>query len=125
VSDTGFIILGDERIDVRSLHDVVTPYQVNALAFILRALAKSEERVSDLERMALAMRGLKSTHAKQTQSVHIEDKVHALFEKIEAEGLNAVDTGFFTTMQRFMDMPRKFEVLAAINRMRHVTWTRR
>ena len=33
-----------------------------------------------------------------------------------------VDTGFFTTMDRFMDMPRRFEVLAAINRMRHVMW---
>ena len=31
-------------------------------------------------------------------------------------------TDRFVSMNRFMDMPRQFEVLAAINRMRHVIW---
>ncbi|MCL2400143.1 MAG: ABC-ATPase domain-containing protein, partial [Defluviitaleaceae bacterium] len=122
VSDTGFIIIGDERIDIRNLHDIVTETQVNALAFILRYLAKSDEGLNSLETMALAMRGLSSTGKFNMQKADIVSKVQALYAQIEAEGLNLIDTGFFTTMHRFMDMPRQFEVLAAINRMRHVAW---
>jgi len=121
VSDTGFIIIGDERIDIRNLHDIATDTQVNALAFILRYLAKGEEGLDSLEQMALAMRGL-SAKKKAKQKVHIVSKLETLYAQLETQGLNLVDTGFFTTMHRFMDMPRKFEVLAAINRMRYVDW---
>ena len=122
VSDTGFIIIGDERIDIRNLHDIATETQVNALAFILRYLAKGNEGLDDLEAMALAIRGLRPNGMSSKQKVDIVATVQKLYEQIEADGLNLVDTGFFTTMHRFMDMPRQFEVLAAINRMRHVIW---
>jgi len=58
ISDTGFIVIGDERIDIRNLHDIVTPAQLNALAFMLRHMAKANNSISDLERLALTMRGL-------------------------------------------------------------------
>jgi len=122
VSDTGFIIIGDERIDIRNLHDIATEPQVNALAFILRYLAKGEEGMDSLEAMALAMRGLTPKNNSAKQNIDIVNKVQNLYEKIETDGLDLVDTGFFTTMQRFMDMPRSFEVLAAINRMRQIEW---
>ena len=122
VSDTGFIIIGDERIDIRSLHDIATEPQVNALAFILRHLAKGNEGLDDLEAMALAMRGLSPKGMSNKQNVDIIATVQKLYAQIESQGLNLVDTGFFTTMHRFMDIPRQFEVLAAINRMRHVVW---
>lgn len=124
VSDTGFVIIGDERIDIRSLHDLVTKQQVNALAFILRHLAKETEGQDNLELIALAMRGLTPKTPPNAQKIDIAAAVERLFSQIEAEGLNTVDTGFFTSMQRFMDMPRRFEVLAAINRMRHISWAK-
>lgn len=124
VSDTGFIVIGDEHIDIRNLHDIGTESQVNALAFILRYLSKSDVGMDSLEAMALAMRGLSPNQMPVGQEIDIIAKVKTLYEKMENEGLNLVDTGFFTALNRFLDMPRPFEVLAAINRMRHVKWRR-
>jgi len=121
VSDTGFIMLGDERIDIRNLHDITTPAQVNALAFMLRHLTKAHENISDIEALALSMRGL-DRKAKTGSKIKIARWVDELFTQIEKDGLNLVDTGFFATMERFMDLPRPFEVVAAINRMRLVEW---
>ncbi|MCL2422179.1 MAG: ABC-ATPase domain-containing protein, partial [Defluviitaleaceae bacterium] len=122
ISDTGFIVIGDERIDIRSLHDIATPAQANALAFMLRYLAKGGDGLESLEAMALAMRGLSAKKGAPGQGRDIVAEVQKLYDKMEqeSEGLNLVDTGFFTSMERYMDMPRKFELLAAINRMRHL-----
>ena len=38
VSDMGFIFIGDENIDVRGLHDVVSEAQLYVLGFMLRYL---------------------------------------------------------------------------------------
>ena len=122
VSDTGFIIIGDERIDIRNLHDIATEAQVNALAFILRFLAKGNEGIDDLESMALAMRGLKPNVKDGNNITDIVAKVMALHTQIHNDGLDLVDTSFFTSMNRFMDMPRCYEILAAINRMRQIEW---
>jgi len=122
VSDTGFIVIGDERIDIRNLHDIATAAQINAVAFILRHLAKGNEGVDDLEAMALAMRGLRPNAKRDETHVDIIEAVKTLYAQIQREGLDLVDTGFFTGMNRFMDMPRCHDILAAMNRMRHVTW---
>jgi len=122
VSDTGFILIGDERIDVRNLHDIATEPQINALAFILRYLAKSEIDFGSMETMALIMRGLLNNNPSATTKIDILEKVNKLYAEISESGLNFVDTGFFPTISRFMDLPRNFEVLAAINRMRSVEW---
>lgn len=121
VSDTGFIIIGDERIDVRALHDLATAAQVNALAFMLRFLARNTDEGGELEALALAMRGL----SRQTSDVEIDADacVQKLYKQIEEESINLVDTGFFTAMNRFLDLPRAMDLRAAINRMRRVTWT--
>ena len=124
VSDTGFIILGDERIDIRSLHDIATEAQINALAFMLRHLAKSNDGVDSLEAMALALRGLSPKVRSDEVEMDIAAKVNELYSQIEMRGLDIVDTGFFTGMSRFMDMPRSLELLAAINRMRNVVWNK-
>jgi len=87
------------------------------LAFMLRYLAKwNKTGLDELEAMALAMRNLKS--AQNQQDVDMCAEVENLYAKIEESSLNLVDTGFFTEMDRFMDMPRPFEVLAAMRRMR-------
>jgi predicted ABC-class ATPase len=121
VSDTGFIIIGDERIDVRNLHDLTTTAQVNALAFMLRYMERSTNEGNELEMLALAMRGFDRNTGER--EIDIAMHVHNLYEQIEQEGINIVDTGFFTTMNRFLDLPREYELRAAINRMRRVAWT--
>ncbi|MCL2361814.1 MAG: ABC-ATPase domain-containing protein [Defluviitaleaceae bacterium] len=122
VSDTGFIIIGDERIDIRNLHDITTVAQINAVAFILRHLAKGNEGVDDLESMALAMRGLSPIVKRDENIMDIVTTVRTLYAQIQRDSLDLVDTGFFTSMNRFMDMPRCYDILAAINRMRQIKW---
>lgn len=38
VSDMGYISIGDERIDIRGLHNIVTKHQLDALGYMLRYL---------------------------------------------------------------------------------------
>lgn len=99
ISDMGFILIGNERIDVRMLHNIVSTVQLNALGFILRKLetTASEDRIN------------------------INKKIDELYNIIENQGVDYVFTNFFTTCNRFLDLPRKYEVLAAINRMRNIT----
>jgi hypothetical protein len=120
VSDTGFIVIGDERIDVRNLHDIATAAQVDALAFMLRFLERRSDDGNELERLALAMRGLDRKTVER--KIDVAMCVSKLYEQIELEGINIVDTGFFTTMNHFLDLPREYDLRAAINRMRRVSW---
>ncbi len=98
VSDMGFILIGSERVDVRGLHDIATTAQLDALGFILRQLeiTNSESRIN------------------------LDKRIHEMYEKIEKEGLDCVFSSYFTTCERFLDLPRRFELLAVINRMRRV-----
>ncbi|MDR2686880.1 MAG: ABC-ATPase domain-containing protein [Oscillospiraceae bacterium] len=122
VSDTGFVIVGDERIDVRALHDIATPAQVDTLAFMLRWLMRgTEDSMAELEELAFAMRGLERKRA--DRAMDIEAKVRGLYAQIETGGLDVVDTGFFTGMNRFLELPRACELRAAIFRMRRVGWS--
>lgn len=98
VSDIGFVIIGDEKIDVRGLHDIVSPRQLNTLAFMLRYL-----EVSNSDR-----------------KIDIERKINDLYERIDSEGLDFLYSAFFTTCERFLDLPRKQELAALINRMRKI-----
>lgn len=100
VSDLGFIIIGDERIDVRGLHDIVSHRQLDALGFMLRYLEISN---TDLK-------------------INIKNKINDLYDKIEKEGLDIVFSSYFTTCERFLDLPRKHELFALINRMRKLKW---
>lgn len=99
VSDMGFIIIGNEKIDVRMLHNIVSTAQLNALGFILRKLEATarEDRINIIE------------------------KIDELYNTIENQGIDYVFTNSFTTCERFLDLPRKHEILAVINRMRNIT----
>lgn len=98
VSDMGFILIGDEQIDVRGLHDIVSPRQLDALGFLLRYLMVSnKENKIDLRR-----------------------RIDDLYEKMEEEGVDVLYSAFFTTTERFLDLPRKQELFALINRMRKI-----
>lgn len=100
VSDLGFIIIGDEKIDVRGLHNIVSQRQLDSIGFMLRFL-----EISNTD-----------------HKIDIKNKVNELYQKIEKEGLDIVFSSYFTTCERFLDLPRKQELLAVINRMRKSKW---
>ena len=94
----GFVIIGDEKIDIRGLHDIVSPRQLDTLGFMLRYL-----EVTNTDR-----------------KVDIKKKVDNMYERIENEGIDFLYSSFFTTCERFLDLPRKQELMALINRMRKI-----
>ncbi len=98
VSDMGFIIIGDEFIDTRGLHDIATNNQLDALGYMLRYLA------------------IHNTDHK----IDIETRIDDLYDLIEKEGLDLVFSGYFTSTDRFLDLPRKQELKAVVNRMRKI-----
>ena len=98
VSDMGFVIIGDEKIDVRGLHDIVSPRQLDTLGFMLRHL-----EISNTDR-----------------KIDVEKKINDLYARIEEEGIDFLYSSFFTTCERFLDLPRRQELMALINRMRKI-----
>jgi predicted ABC-class ATPase len=98
VSDMGFILIGDEKIDVRGLHNIVSPRQLDTLGFMLRYL-----EITNNER-----------------KIDIEKRINDLYARIETDGLDFLYSSFFTTCERFLDLPRRQELMAVINRMRNV-----
>ena len=102
VSDMGFVIIGDEKIDVRGLHDIVSPRQLDTLGFMLRYL-----EVSNNDR-----------------KIDIEKKINDLYARIDEEGIDFLYSSFFTTCERFLDLPRKQELMALVNRMRKMNMVR-
>lgn len=113
VSDLGFLILGEERIDIRMLHDIASIPQLNAIAFLLRRLIG---RLNPLERFQKFM----APEAAEPSPGWIcrEKEVEELLAEIEREGLESAYSPFFTECSRWMDMPRKYEILAVLSRMR-------
>lgn len=100
VSDMGFIFIGDEKIDIRGLHDIVSKRQLDALGYMLRWI---ELRTTDCR-------------------IQLDAVIDALYDTIAAEGLDTVFSSFFTTTERFLDLPRKYELKSVINRMREITF---
>ena len=98
VSDMGFICIGDEKIDVRGLHDIATKGQLDALGYLLRFLEISN-------------RG---------QAIDLKQQLDGLYEKVKREGLDCVFSSYFTATGRFLDLPRKLELMALVSRMRRV-----
>ena len=94
----GFVIIGDEKIDVRGLHDIISTRQLDTLGFMLRYL-----EVSNSDR-----------------KIDIERKINDLYARIEEEGIDFLYSSFFTTCERFLDLPRKQELMALVNRMRKI-----
>ncbi|MDD4476242.1 MAG: ABC-ATPase domain-containing protein [Eubacteriales bacterium] len=100
VSDMGFIIIGDEQIDIRGLHDVITKRQLDSLGFMLRYLEIHNNEIN----------------------VDVVKRIDELYNNIEKDGLDVVFSSYFTTCERFLDLPRKCELRAVINRMRKISF---
>ena len=102
VSEMRYILIGDEQIDVRGLHDIVTTQQLCTLGFMLRYLEISNG----------------------SRPVDLTSVIDALYQKIEAEGVDFVYSSYFTTCKRFLDLPRKCELRAVINRIRKIQYSK-
>ncbi len=107
VSELGFIKIGDETINITMLHDIVTNEQINALAFIVRKLEISNS---------------KTFINNGTPCVSLEKNLNDLYREIESKGVDIIYSNFFTNCDRFLDLPRKQEVLSVINRMRRISF---
>lgn len=115
VSDLGFLILGEERIDIRMLHDIASLPQLNAIAFLLRKLMN---QVNSLERFQkLSFSGPEGMDM-EPKWICREREVERLLEEIREEGLESAYSAFFTECSRWLDLPRKYEILAVLSRMR-------
>ena len=97
ISDMGFIIIGDEKIDIRNLHNFISFAQITAVGYMLRYLAIScKDTIRDVRQM-----------------------VDELYDEIGAKGLDFIHSTFFDC-GRWLDMPRKCELSAVIFRMRFI-----
>ena len=52
--------------------------------------------------------------------INLDKEIDELYKLIEKEGLDTVFSSYFTTTERFLDLPRKHELKAVINRMRKI-----
>ena len=72
----------------------------------------------ELDTLGFMLRRLEISNS--DMKIDIQRKINALYEKIDEEGLDFLYSSFFTTCERFLDLPRKTELAALINRMRKV-----
>ncbi len=100
VLDMGVILIGDEQIDVRGLHDIVSKRQLDAIGYMLRYLmVRNTDAVIDLDA-----------------------RLEELYAEIAEKGPDTVYSPFFTTTERFLDLPRRCELRAVVGRMRGITY---
>ena len=102
VLDMGFILIGDEKIDVRGLHDIVSRHQLDTLGFMLRYL---EIRNND-------------------QEIRLKERIDEMYARIREEGMDFLYSSYFTVCERFLELPRKQELIALVNRMRGLRFER-
>lgn len=116
VTDMGVIYFGEEAIDIRMLSGLITQAQRNALGFIIRLLAVSCSKTENL---------LPSGEVPEAgRRLDLQAMLEELYMNTGREGLECVFSNYFTECGRFLDLPRKEEVLAAIYRMRRITFLR-
>ena len=103
VLDLGIMMIGAEDIDLRGLHDIVSPRQLHGLGFILRTIMS--------ENSAESIFG-------QGGEIDLDLKIADVYGRIAEKGLDCVYSSTFTGVERFFDLPRPEEVKAAVYRMR-------
>lgn len=115
VSDLGFLILGENQVDIRMLHNIVSIPQLNAIAFLVRKLFNQVNPLERFQKFSTAASDEKGTGQKW---ICLKDEVERLLAEIETEGLETSYSPFFTECGRWMDLPRKYEILAVLSRLR-------
>ena len=102
VSEMGYLIIGDEMIDLRGLQQLMTDGQRQAVGFLLRYLMIREKE----------------------EVFSLSERLETLMFQIEKEGLDAVYSSYFTSCGRFFDLPRMQDIIAVVYRMRQLTYRR-
>ncbi|NQX58029.1 ATPase [Paenibacillus qinlingensis] len=98
VSTMGYIMIGDEQIDIRGLYNITSHAQLVAIAFLIRKIAISN----------------------QDRLIFFHEKIKKVLEDMESEGVDIVFSSFFPGFERWLELPRMNEVLSVINRMKHL-----
>lgn len=98
VNKQGFLELGDECVDTRMIHNIAGEAQLSAIAFIIRKLEITCNE----------------------KKINLEKAVEQLLYDLEHTELDSVHSTFFPECGRWLEAPRKQEVLAVIHRMRKV-----
>ena len=113
VSDLGFLILGEEQVDIRMLHDIATLPQLNAIAFLVRKLVGKVNPIDRFQKFSM-----EKAEQNEPKWIEVQQEVSKLLQEIAEEGLESAYSTFFTECSRWMDLPRKYEILAVLSRMR-------
>ena len=100
VSTMGYMMIGDEQIDIRGLYNITSHAQLAAIAFLIRKLAVSN----------------------QDRLIVLHEKIQKALEDMEREGVDIVFSSFFPGFERWLELPRIHEVLCVINRMKHLNF---
>lgn len=130
VSDLGFLIFGEEQIDIRMIHDIASLPQLNAIAFLVRKLIGQLNPLGRFQKFSqpgtifqedvFKTDEMPATGKESTSPRWIcrEKEVERLLKEIEGEGLESAYSTFFTECGRWLDLPRKYEILSVLSRMR-------
>lgn len=118
VSDLGFLILGEEQIDIRMLHDIASIPQLNAIAFLMRKLINQVNPLERFQKFSAGEQLQGQTQENPPRWICRQQEVERLLAEIEEAGLESAYSPFFAECSRWMDMPRKYEILAVLSRMR-------
>ena len=100
VNDQRFLYFGDESIDTRMIHNITGEAQLTAIAFFIRKIGMGY-RYSNMK---------------------VEYEVKKLMRQLEGEELDCIFSTFFPDCGRWLEMPREYEILAVINRMRNISF---
>lgn len=107
VSDMGYLSIGDEMIDIRGIKNIISFAQLGAIAFLIRKI--------ELRNQKNYLNGI--------NKININKEIEDILTEVEKTGLENIFSTFFGNFERWIEMPRKFEVLAVINRMRNVDFS--
>ncbi len=108
VRDIGYIFIGQEKINVNHIYEMNCEEQRTAAGFLIRLL---EHRYGE------------SPFTKAVQeTIDLASAIDDLYREIEEKGLDMIYSGFFPDCGRFLALPRKIDLLAAIYRMRHTKY---
>ena len=102
VSELGYILFGGEKVDIRMLHNIVSPAQLSAAAYILRHIA---------------------LRCSAMKSIDLDAEIDRTYALLREKGLDEVYTNFFAGPV-WLELPRKHEVKAIVSRMRGISFTR-
>ena len=100
VPDVGFILIGDEKIDLNHLHNIACHEQQTAIGFMIRLMEARQNGAT----------------------VDLEAAVRQLYSEISEKGLDIIYSGTFPGCGRFLACPRESDLYAVINRMRRVQY---